>query len=168
MRLITILLVMVVCVAPLLTIEPISTVVATRFESFANLKEDSSFRDRSNIYDKNLSVALSNTLGNGFGGGLKVNEKTGRIEIFVIDSGILDTFFTLGWFAVIVHQIWTFNFACLSSWLLVVLTCTNTYQLGGLVIRNDYDYGFGKGADSNALNYHTFGDGSVCRAIADY
>jgi hypothetical protein len=101
MRLITILLVMVVCVAPLLTIEPISSVVATRFETFANLKEDSSFRDRSNIYDKSLSVALSNTLGNGFGGGLKINEKTGRIEIFVIDSGILDTFFTLGWFGAV-------------------------------------------------------------------
>ncbi len=101
MRLITILLVMVVCVAPLLTIEPISSVVATRFESFTNLKEDGSFKDRSSSYDKNLSVALSNTLGNGFGNSLKVNEKTGRIEIFVIDSGVLDMFFTLGWFGAI-------------------------------------------------------------------
>lgn len=101
MRLIIILLVMVVCVAPLLTIEPISTVLATRFESFANLEEDSSFRDRSSSYDRNLSIALSNTLGNGFGSSLKVDEKTGRIEIFVIDSGILDTFFTIGWFGAI-------------------------------------------------------------------
>jgi hypothetical protein len=101
MRLIVILLVMVVCVAPLLTIEPISTVLATRFESLGNLEEDSSFRDRSSSYDRNLSIALSNTLGNGFGSSLKVDEKTGRIEIFVIDSGILDTFFTIGWFGAI-------------------------------------------------------------------
>ncbi|NEU71175.1 O-antigen ligase domain-containing protein [Hassallia byssoidea VB512170] len=101
MRLITIILVMIVCVAPLLTIEPISSVVSKRVETFVNLQEDGSFRDRSSSYDRNLSVALSNTLGNGFGNTWKVNEKTGQIEVFVIDSGILDMFFTLGWFGAI-------------------------------------------------------------------
>ncbi|OUL30025.1 glucose-6-phosphate isomerase [Nostoc sp. 106C] len=100
-RLITIILVMALCVVPLITIEPISKVVATRFETFSNLEKDSSFKDRSGSYDRNLSVALSNGLGNGLGNIWKVNEKTGQIEVFVIDSGVLDMFFTLGWFGAI-------------------------------------------------------------------
>ncbi|AFZ55878.1 O-antigen ligase domain-containing protein [Anabaena cylindrica FACHB-243] len=101
MRLITIILVMAMCVVPLVTIEPISKVVTTRFESFSNLEEDGSFKDRSATYDKNLSLALSNIVGNGLGNIWKVNEKTGQIEVIVIDSGILDMFFTLGWFGAI-------------------------------------------------------------------
>jgi hypothetical protein len=101
MRLITIILVMAICVIPLTTIEPISEVVASRFESFSNLENDTSFKDRSGSYDRNLSVALSNGLGNGLGNIWKVNEKTGQIEVFVIDSGVLDMFFTLGWFGAI-------------------------------------------------------------------
>ncbi|MFN6558316.1 MAG: O-antigen ligase domain-containing protein [Nostoc sp. ChiSLP01] len=98
MRLITIIVVMAICVVPLTTIEPISKVVSARLETFSNLEEDNSFRDRSQSYDKNLSLALSNALGNGLGNIWKVNEKTGQIEVVVIDSGILDMFFTLGWF----------------------------------------------------------------------
>jgi hypothetical protein len=101
MRLITIILVMAICVIPLTTIEPISDVVATRLETFSNLEKDGSFKDRSESYDRNLSIALSNALGNGLGNIWKVNEKTGQIEVFVIDSGILDMFFTLGWFGAI-------------------------------------------------------------------
>ncbi|MDZ8080239.1 MAG: O-antigen ligase domain-containing protein [Nostoc sp. DedQUE01] len=98
MRLITIIVVMAVCVVPLTTIEPISQVVSARLETFSNLEKDNSFKDRSESYDKNLSLALSNALGNGLGNIWKVNEKTGQIEVVVIDSGILDMFFTLGWF----------------------------------------------------------------------
>lgn len=101
MRLITIILVMAICVIPLTTIEPISDVVASRIETFSNLEKDGSFKDRSESYDRNLSVALSNGLGNGLGNIWKVNEKTGQIEVFVIDSGVLDMFFTLGWFGAI-------------------------------------------------------------------
>jgi hypothetical protein len=101
MRLITIILVMAMCVVPLTTIEPISKVVTSRLETFSNLQEDGSFKDRSGSYDRNLGLALSNVLGNGLGNTWKVNEKTGQIEIFVIDSGILDMFFTLGWFGAI-------------------------------------------------------------------
>ncbi|MFN6514433.1 MAG: O-antigen ligase domain-containing protein [Nostoc sp. CreGUA01] len=98
MRLITIIVVMAICVVPLTTIEPISEVVSARLETFSNLEKDNSFKDRSETYDKNLSLALSNVLGNGLGNIWKVNEKTGQIEVVVIDSGILDMFFTLGWF----------------------------------------------------------------------
>jgi hypothetical protein len=103
MRLIIIILVMAVCVVPLTTIEPISDVVSERLESLSNLQEDSSFKDRSGSYDRNLGLALSNILGNGLGNIWKVNEKTGQIEVFVIDSGILDMFFTLGWFGAIFY-----------------------------------------------------------------
>jgi len=97
MRLITIILVMAMCVVPLVTIEPISKVVAARFQTFSHLEEDGSFKDRSATYDRQLSLALSNVLGNGFGNTWHVNPETGQIEVIVIDSGILDAFFTLGW-----------------------------------------------------------------------
>ncbi|WP_353932247.1 O-antigen ligase domain-containing protein [Okeanomitos corallinicola TIOX110] len=101
MRLIMIILVMTMCVIPLTTIEPISEVVTTRLESFSNLEEDGSFKDRSKTYNRNLNLALSTGLGNGLGNIWKVNEETGQIEVVVIDSGILDIFFTLGWFGAI-------------------------------------------------------------------
>ncbi|WP_414572954.1 O-antigen ligase family protein [Nostoc sp. CCY 9925] len=104
MRLISIIVVMAVCVVPLTTIEPISQVVSARLETFSNLEKDNSFKDRSESYDKNLSLALSNALGNGLGNIWKVNEKTGQIEVVVIDSGILDMFFTLGWFGAIFYM----------------------------------------------------------------
>ncbi|MFN6535893.1 MAG: O-antigen ligase domain-containing protein [Nostoc sp. EkiNYC01] len=104
MRLITIIVVMAICVVPLTTIEPISHVVSERLQTFSNLEEDNSFKDRSQSYDKNLSLALSNALGNGLGNIWKVNEKTGQIEVVVIDSGILDMFFTLGWFGAIFYM----------------------------------------------------------------
>jgi hypothetical protein len=103
MRLVAIIVVMAICVIPLVTIEPISDVVSDRLESFSNLEKDTSFQDRSGSYDRNLSLALSNGLGNGLGNIWKVNEKTGQIEVFVIDSGILDMFFTLGWFGAIFY-----------------------------------------------------------------
>ncbi|OCQ93115.1 glucose-6-phosphate isomerase [Nostoc sp. MBR 210] len=103
MRLIAIVVVMALCVIPLTTIEPISEVVSARLESFSNLEKDTSFKDRSGSYDRNLSIALSNVLGNGLGNIWKVNEKTGQIEVFVIDSGILDMFFTLGWFGAVFY-----------------------------------------------------------------
>lgn len=97
MRLIIIILIMSMCIIPLVTIEPISKVVSERIETFTKLEKDTSFRDRSESYDRNLNLALSNVLGNGLGNTWKINEKTGQIEVIVIDSGILDTFFTLGW-----------------------------------------------------------------------
>ena len=120
MRLITIILVMTICVIPLVTIEPLSKVITTRFESFSNIEQDGSFRDRSATYDRNLNLALSNVVGNGFGNIWKVNEKTGQIEVIVIDSGILDMFFTLGWIGTIPYL----------SGLLLMLTSVSNYTEG--------------------------------------
>lgn len=104
MRLIIIILVMSMCVLPLLTIEPIAKVVNSRLETFANLQKDGSLKDRSGSYDRNLGLALTNSFGNGLGNIWKVNEKTGQIEVVVIDSGILDMFFTLGWLGAIPYM----------------------------------------------------------------
>jgi hypothetical protein len=101
MRLIAIILIMFMCIVPLANIEPVSDVVTERFESFSNLQKDTSFRDRSGNYDRNLSLALTNVLGNGLGNIWKVDDKTGQLEVFVLDSGILDMFFTLGWLGAI-------------------------------------------------------------------
>ncbi|MFM6023611.1 MAG: O-antigen ligase domain-containing protein [Dolichospermum sp.] len=104
MRLITIILVMAMCVLPLLTIEPIAKVVNSRLETFVNLQEDGSLKDRLGSYERNLGLALTNSFGNGLGNIWKVNEKTGQIEVVVIDSGILDMFFTLGWLGAIPYM----------------------------------------------------------------
>jgi len=100
MRLIVIILVMAVCIIPLTAIEPFSEIISTRVESLYNIKSDVSFNERAENYDQKLNVALSNGLGNGMGSVYSLN-KGGRLEALALDSGILDTFFTLGWFGAI-------------------------------------------------------------------
>ncbi len=90
MRLVITLLVMVLCVFPLTTLDPFATAINSRFQSLSDLKNDGSANARGEIYSAtNLESAFSNTLGNGIGNG------------GVVDSGILDIFFTLGWFGAI-------------------------------------------------------------------
>ncbi|MCX7593418.1 MAG: O-antigen ligase domain-containing protein, partial [Fischerella sp.] len=102
MRLIVTILVMAICVVPLATIEPFSEVIANRLETFSNLDKDSSAQARQGIYERGVNKALTNYLGNGIGNTFIVNEK-GVLEPIVIDSGILDTFFTLGWFGAVFY-----------------------------------------------------------------
>jgi hypothetical protein len=98
MRLMITILVMAICVVPIATIEPIREVILPRLETFTNLQQDQSYNDRSGNYDRQLSVAFSSVLGSGFGYTWSVNERTGRVEVVVLDSGVLDILFTLGWF----------------------------------------------------------------------
>ncbi len=100
MRLIITILMMAVCIFPLTTIAPFSETINSRFQSFSNLEDDSSAKARTANYDSNLALALSKGLGNGIGGTWTVNED-GKIEGVVIDSGILEMFYTLGWFGAI-------------------------------------------------------------------
>lgn len=100
MRLIISVFVAILCVIPLTTIEPFSEAINSRLQTFSNLKNDSSLNDRSELYDRDLVLALSNGLGNGLGAIWFVNNK-GAPEKVVIDSGIIDTFFTLGWFGAV-------------------------------------------------------------------
>jgi hypothetical protein len=96
-RLIMTLIVMGLCIAPLTTIEPFAGTIQARIQSFSNLDGDSSALARQEIYQSGLTNALTNILGNGIGNTFVVN-KEGQITKIVIDSGILDMFFTLGWF----------------------------------------------------------------------
>ncbi|MEC4814505.1 MAG: O-antigen ligase domain-containing protein [Scytonema sp. PMC 1069.18] len=102
MRLVVTILVMAICVVPLMTIKEFSDPIMTRFESFGNLENDDSAKVRQKIYEEGLSRALSNGLGNGVGNTFIVNDK-GILVPLVIDSGFLDTFFTLGWFGAVFY-----------------------------------------------------------------
>lgn len=97
MRLFITILLMAICVIPLTQVEQFSETITTRFETFSQLDKDDSARVRQKIYEDGLNSALTNGLGNGVGNTFIVNKK-GVLEPIVIDSGILDMFFTLGWF----------------------------------------------------------------------
>jgi hypothetical protein len=71
--------------------------VSDRFESFTSLQNDQSFIARSSNYDRDLGIALTRFIGRGMGSTWIVNPTTGQLEVIVLDSGILDSFFTLGW-----------------------------------------------------------------------
>jgi hypothetical protein len=86
MRLLVTLLITAICVVPIATVEPFSKVIHERFESFSNIKNDTSYNDRRENYDQNLNAALAETMGRGLGG----SDKN-------IDSAVLDTLFSLGW-----------------------------------------------------------------------
>ncbi len=100
MQLFITIIVMALCVVPLTTIEPFAEIINTRLESFTNLKKDTSFNERAALYERNVNLAFSSGLGNGIGSKYFVNEK-GLLQELTLDSGILDVFFTLGWFGAI-------------------------------------------------------------------
>jgi hypothetical protein len=102
MRLIVVILFMALCIIPLTTIEPFSETITQRFETFSELEKDDSAQVRQKIYEEGLNQALTNGLGNGVGNTFVVNEQ-GILEPIVIDSGFLDTFFTLGWFGAVFY-----------------------------------------------------------------
>ncbi len=98
MRLMVTILVLAVCVVPLVTIEPFGSIIQQRFQSFSNLEQDQSYRDRSTNYNLNINVALSSALGRGMGGTWIIDPDSGKLLPIVLDSGVLDSFFALGWF----------------------------------------------------------------------
>jgi hypothetical protein len=100
-RLILTIFVVGLCAVPIAKMEPFSKVIGSRFESLTNLQQDSSFNERSELFGSKIQIALSTGLGKGLGGGWVIDENTGAIQTIVLDSGILDMFFTLGWFGAI-------------------------------------------------------------------
>lgn len=97
MRLIISILAIAICVTPLTTIEPFASAINTRLQTFSSIQSDNSTVDRVDTYNKNLALAFSEGLGKGFGGTMAVQDD-GKISAVIFDSGILDLFFTLGWF----------------------------------------------------------------------
>ncbi|MGB3759722.1 MAG: O-antigen ligase family protein [Rivularia sp. (in: cyanobacteria)] len=102
MRLIVVIVLMMLCIVPLTTIEPFSETITERFETFGELEKDDSAQVRQKIYEDGLNKALTNGFGNGVGNTFTLNEQ-GILEPIVIDSGFLDTFFTLGWFGAVFY-----------------------------------------------------------------
>jgi hypothetical protein len=88
MRLILFILITSLSIIPLTTIEPFSSVINARIQSFAELSNDQSALDRKNSYAALLGKALTNVLGDGIGG---------KNANFLFDSAVLESFFTLGW-----------------------------------------------------------------------
>lgn len=78
--------VMALCALPLTTIEPFTSVIGSRIETFASGSNDLSYRERTEKYELLLGESLSQVTGNGLGGSADH-----------IDSGILEAFFSLGW-----------------------------------------------------------------------
>ncbi|KJH69967.1 O-antigen ligase family protein [Aliterella atlantica] len=100
MQLVVTILAIALCVLPLATIEPFSEIISARLETFTNLQKDTSYNERSELYEKNVELAFSSGLGRGIGSKYYVNEE-GLLQEVTLDSGILDIFFTLGWFGAI-------------------------------------------------------------------
>ncbi|GAB1544291.1 hypothetical protein NUACC21_69670 [Scytonema sp. NUACC21] len=96
MRLMVTILVMTLCVVPLTTMEPFSEAINSRLQTLTALDKDDSANVRKKIYEDGLSKAMTNYLGNGIGNTFVVDDD-GKLLPIVIDSGILETFFTIGW-----------------------------------------------------------------------
>ena len=98
LRLFAILLAIVLILIPLATLkEDIRKPLTERFETFSTLKQDVSFNARTNNYEDQLGIALTRVIGRGMGSSFIVNPLTGKVESMHLDSGVLDSFFTLGW-----------------------------------------------------------------------
>lgn len=88
---------MALCALPLTTIEPFSSVISSRIETFTSGGNDLSYRERTEKYEQLLSESLSQVIGNGLGG-----------SIDHVDSAILDMFFSLGWVGALPYLIGLF------------------------------------------------------------
>jgi hypothetical protein len=86
MRLTLMILIGSMCIVPLTTIEPFADVIGPRLESFANLQEDGSGRERQENYDKWLTYATKNVMGDGIGN-----------NPGLLDSAVLEMMIGLGW-----------------------------------------------------------------------
>lgn len=95
MRLVVTILVMSVCVIPVVNLEPFSSAISTRLQSFSNAQDDVSYNDRMSGYNEILGQAFSEVAGKGIGFVVKSDSLGSN------DSGILSIFFSLGWFGAI-------------------------------------------------------------------
>ena len=94
-RLIASLLMMVLAVVPLTVIEPFSSAILPRLESFSSPDEDVSLNARLDAYDELLGEAVREVPGRGLG---FVIEKSGFGSN---DSGVLSLLFSFGWIGTI-------------------------------------------------------------------
>lgn len=83
-------------VIPLTFIEPFSTIIGSRLETFSNLEDDHSLNVRQEGYNELLNEALAEVFGRGAGFGLAEGA-----DISVFDGAVLPMLFSLGWFGVL-------------------------------------------------------------------
>jgi len=81
---------------PILTVGPVATQLSARFSSVSNVKSDNSAHERIALYQGFLVTAVTQPIGNGFGG-LGVAAKLVGGQNVDFDSGLLEIPFTFGW-----------------------------------------------------------------------
>jgi hypothetical protein len=94
-KIILIALVMIMCIFPLITLEPFSDVIQSRLETLVDPENDVSYNARTSGYAEVLAQALAQTSGKGLGFVLE------GVSIGPRDSAFLDIFFSVGWFGAI-------------------------------------------------------------------
>jgi hypothetical protein len=92
MRLMLIVLIGSLCVVPLTMIEPFSDVINTRLETFSDIQNDGSGKERQQNYDNFLNYGLTNVLGDGLGN-----------NPGLLDSQILELLINLGWLGTLLY-----------------------------------------------------------------
>ena len=91
---------LVLIVIPLATIEPFSSVINSRLETFADLGGDGSFQHRLGAFERGTSIAFSEFLGYG----LLSPGQSPNGAFSTNDNGYLVILVTFGWFATIVYM----------------------------------------------------------------
>jgi hypothetical protein len=84
---------------PVLMVDQLSGPLVMRFESISNLQDDNSFQQRSGIYAGLANMAEDSFAGHGLGStGMAAKLTTdGQSTMQIVDSGILDLTWVLGW-----------------------------------------------------------------------
>jgi hypothetical protein len=98
MRLMAIAAVALLCLVPLVTMEPFSELIATRVQTLADGGNDFSAQERQGNYDRWLAYAAANVLGDGLGA---IMDPAGGKA--VLDSAYLDLLVSLGWFGALAY-----------------------------------------------------------------
>jgi len=91
MRVIVTIVLTIISVVPLVTLEPFSEFLTSRFSSLSELEQDNSLEARQDTFSELIDDALSSYLGGGIGGPAH-------------DSGIISTLLDLGWFGTMFYM----------------------------------------------------------------
>jgi hypothetical protein len=95
LRIISTALILSLCIFPLATIEPFASKIVARVQTLTDIQNDGSFRSRKSRLDRDFQFAISKFQGRGLGHVWSFDQD--GFKATVIDSGILDLFYTLGW-----------------------------------------------------------------------
>ena len=85
---------------PLLLLEPVADTLTERFGSLQDLGEDQSYTERLTLYRDMVLVSLTNVVGQGIGStnlATKLANDGDLGKFGIIDSGVLEIMFVLGW-----------------------------------------------------------------------